>query len=180
MITFKEYQLKNSLHEFTIEEYEKVTEILSNEELVNIEKYIDILLCLGLPENVLDEMTDDEFFNIINSFTFSIKSGMAPSIEIEGYEYVAYTEDTFKLKVKDLSLIEKAIVDTPNNYLSRAMAVIFKRADLTRVEHYSEAHLKEKTKLFKKVSAAIAFPYLIHLTEKLNSKLNAEVSSRME
>lgn len=174
MIDIKGFSLKNSLNEFTIDEFEKVTAILNREDYDNIEKYIQALLYLGLPEEILDELNDDEFFEIIKAFTFTEELGeLTPRIIIDGYHYVAYEGETFNLKIKDLSLIEKAVIQKPEAYLSRAMAIIFKRDDLTRVEHYTEAHIVEKTKLFKKQNASLAYPYLLHITQKLKQKIES-------
>jgi hypothetical protein len=174
MIDIKGYSLKNSLNEFTIDEFEKVTAILNRQDLESIEKYIEALLYLGLPEEILDELSDDEFFGIIKAFTFTEELGeLKARIEIEGYHYVAYEGEAFVLKVKDLSLIEKAVIQKPEAYLSRALAIIFKRDDLTRVEHYAESHIQEKTKLFKKLNASLAYPYLIHITQKLKQKIES-------
>jgi hypothetical protein len=174
MINVKEYPLRNSLNEFTIQEFEKVTAILNREDLESVEKYMEALLYLGLPEEILDELSDDEFFKIIAAFTFTEETAeLRPRVEIGSHTYVAYEGESFTLKVKDLSLIEKAVMKRPEAYLSRAMAIIFKREDLTRTEHYAEAHLEEKTKLFQKENATLAYPYLIHITQKLRQKIES-------
>lgn len=180
MIEIKGYQIKNTLVEMTIAEYEKITSILNNEELLNIERYMECLVQLGLPESALDEMSDEEFFEAISSFNLKDgekKLSLVKSIIIDGSYYDAYTGDQFVLKVKDLSLIEKAVTNTPDAFLAQAMAIIFRKRGKLPIHHYDPANLKEATELFANQSAALAFPYLIYITEKLKNKLQSVIAA---
>ena len=47
------------------------------------------------------------------------------------------------------------------------MSVIFKRVDLSNTEHYSDSHINHKAKLFKKVNAEIALPFIGYVANKL-------------
>ena len=47
------------------------------------------------------------------------------------------------------------------------MAVIFKRDDLNKPEHYDNAHLKHKEELFGKLPAAVAVPYVQQIGKEL-------------
>jgi hypothetical protein len=70
--------------------------------------------------------------------------------------------------VKDLGLIEKVWRANVDNFSSEMLAVIFKRTDLTRTEHYAAAHLKLKAKLFKQQKAAVAMPYIVEALTQLS------------
>ena len=52
--------------------------------------------------------------------------------------------------VKDLGLIEKIYRGQDDNFCAQTLAILFKRTDLTRTEHYAPAHLKVKVALMKK------------------------------
>jgi hypothetical protein len=39
---------------------------------------------------------------------------------------------------------------------------------LTKVEHYSDAHIKLKAKLIRELKAEIAVPYLVEIGQKLS------------
>ena len=47
-------------------------------------------------------------------------------------------------------------------------AIIYKRVDLTSVEHYTDSHIKYKADLFRKnITADISIPYLTLMTNKI-------------
>ena len=167
MIEYKGTQIKNNIEDYTVEDFENVSNKLNDEEKSNVEKYFDVLETLGVPD--LDDMTDDEFFDIIKQFNFSTKLELQQYIELDGYKYVAH-DGEFKLRAKDLALIEKAVDKEPKRYLARLMAIIYKREDLSKVEHYDEAHLKHKEKLFRTAGAKYAYPYLVYVADKINTK----------
>ena len=59
------------------------------------------------------------------------------------------------------------------NYFARLMAIIFKRTDLTNAEHYENAYLKHKEKLFKDLNATLVVPYVVAVSRKLISQNEA-------
>ena len=63
--------------------------------------------------------------------------------------------------------IESRVKKSPQNYMAFMLAVIFKREDLTKAEHYDNAHLKLKTELFGKLPAAVAVPYVQQIGKEL-------------
>jgi hypothetical protein len=56
-------------------------------------------------------------------------------------------------------------------YISELLAVLFKRTDLTKVEHYSDAHIKLKAKLIREMKAELAVPYLVEIGQKLSKHI---------
>jgi hypothetical protein len=173
MIKIGDYEMKNSLREWTVNEYEKIIKIINNEEYDFIDKYIKVMEFLGVPDYILENMTDEDFFNIVkNILDNNIEKEYKRCIEIDGYIYSAYKEnEKYKLTVRDMSYIEKVLKSDVNDMLSRIMAIIYKRDDLSNKEHYDESHLEYKAKLFKNVSADIVIPYLLLIEEKIVSKL---------
>lgn len=52
------------------------------------------------------------------------------------------------------------------------MAVIFKDVDLTKNEHYEEAHIKHKAKLFRdNITFDIAIPYIAYFSKEIIESL---------
>ena len=47
------------------------------------------------------------------------------------------------------------------------MAILFKRTDLSTTEHYADAHIKYKAKLFKKQPAHLVVPFATYIGNKL-------------
>lgn len=177
MYSIKGFELKNSLNDMTVKEFEKLSETLRNPNLEQIEKYIKVLEDLGMPDAIINELTDVELFEVIGAFNANeYDNTLIPSVEIKGYNYVAYTGDKFVLRAKDMSLIEKAIKNVPN-YMSTILAVVFKREDLGPAEHYVPAHVVHKASLFADLNAGKMYAYLMHITDSLNSQIKKHVEN---
>ena len=180
MIKIFEREIPNRMDELTIEQFEKVTEITNNQELDNIDRYIKIFEYFGVKESEWDENEVElsDFIEKVKEFNSSKydKKDAVESIELEGYTYQAQ----LKLSVKDTKMIEKLIGRKSNNWISDLLALMFKRSDLSPTEHYAEAHLKHKSKLFKQLKAEIAIPYLVFVTEKIASHAQSESPEAVE
>ena len=180
MIKIFEREIPHKMDELTIEQFEKVTEITNNKELDNIERYIKIFEYFGVKESEWEEHDVElsDFIEKVREFNSNNyeKKDVVESIEVEGYTYQAQ----MKLSVKDTKMIEKIIGRKSHNWISDLLALMFKRTDLSNTEHYTEAHLKHKAKLFKQLKAEIAVPYLVFVTEKIASHAQSESSEGME
>lgn len=168
MITIKGHELKNSIEELTIEQFEEVSKITNDLGLDYVEKQIKLFKYLGVPEEVLDGLTIPELRKAVQEFNDVPRKEypFVQDFEINGYTYRAYEGDDFILKAKDFSLIEKKI-KKQESYISYLMAVVFKRTDLSKTEHYESAHLKQKEKLFKGLPAATSVPYLTAISKEV-------------
>jgi hypothetical protein len=180
MIKIFEREIPNKMDELTIEQFEKVTEITNNKELDNIDRYIKIFEYFGVKESEWDDNDVElsEFIEKVKEFNSSNyeKKDAVESFELEGYTY----EGQLKLSVKDTKIIEKIINRKSHNWISDLLALMFKRTDLSQVEHYTEAHLKHKSKLFKQLKAEIAVPYLVFVTEKIASHAKSQSPEAVE
>lgn len=176
MIEIKGTQIPTQIEDFTIEQFEIVTRILNNQEITIIERYIDVLEALKISDEFINDLTDDELFEIIKSFqnkTEDFKMDLIRTLEVNGFAYEAYAEnENFILKAKDLSFIEKSLSDK-NNFFSGVLAIVFKRLDLDNKEHYTPAHIKYKTTLFKSLNAREYYPYIIWISQKINEKIRS-------
>jgi hypothetical protein len=169
MVKIRGYEITNDITELTIDQFEKVSKILNDEELDKFEKWADVFIFLGVPVSEVNDMEFDEFINYVKEFNATQGNNdleMVQEFELEGYTYRAF-EDEFKLKVRDLKMIEKAMGKDNSNYFARLMSILFKRTDLTNAEHYENAHLKHKEKLFKDLSATLVVPYVVAVSRKL-------------
>lgn len=170
MIKVGSKEIKNLASEMDIQTFEKVSSFINDHEAETFEKWINIFVYLGADENEINEMDFNDFRECVKEFNSSreqIKPQYTKTLEIDGYTYQSYDEE-FKLSVRDLKYIEKSIKKDPSNYLARMMAIIFKRTDLTPTEHYADAHIDFKTKLFKKENAEIVIPFVAYVGNKLN------------
>jgi hypothetical protein len=98
------------------------------------------------------------------------------SIEVDGYTY----EAQLKLSVKETKLIEKIVNSKPNHYISDIMAIMFKRTDLSNTEHFTDAHLKHKAKLFRTQKAELCVPYIVFVTDKIAEYAQANTAQGVE
>lgn len=185
MIKLGSKEIPNVINELTIEQFEKVSEFTNNQELDAFEKWVSVFTYLGADENEVNEMDFSEFKDKVKEFntvTYKAPTKKKKSVTIEDYKYTAYTKE-FKLSVRDIKHIEKIIKKDPTRYISKMLAVIFKREDLDVVEHYSDAHIKHKANLFKSLNAEIALPYMAYVADKLKDtakQMTNEVTAVVE
>lgn len=169
-------QIANKMNEITIEEFEKISAIHNNKELDNIEKQIKVFEVVGVEE---DEWDDFNYFvektKEFNTDNYEAKDPVT-EIEIDGYTY----KGELKLSVKDTKLIEKVIVKENKHSVSDILAIMFKRTDLSNVEHYDNAHLKHKSKLFRTQAAEIAIPYLNFVTQTISNHAQKQAAESVE
>lgn len=169
MIKVLGYDVPNTMEELTIEQFEKVSAILNEEGKTSIEKYIEVFKLSGVPEDEMDEMTIPQFRDCVKEYNEAPKAELerVDNIELDGYNYVAnWVEDSLLVPVKELKLIEKHI-RSGQPYMSFIMAVLFKREDLTKAEHYTNAHLKLKQDKFKTLPAYYCLHYVGEIINKI-------------
>lgn len=179
MYKIKDFEIKTSPSDMTIGEFEKVIDILNNPLLDNIEKYFNIFEYFGMPKKILDELTDNEFYELVKQYSYELEHiELIPTIEIDGYLYRSYPDGgEFKLNARDLNYIEKAIKNEANS-ISKILAVIFKRQDLDNSEHYSPAHINHKAKLFRELNSEILIPYLTIVSYKITKGLKDSIDNQ--
>ena len=185
MIKLGKQEIPNVINELTIEQFEKVSEFTNNQELDAFEKWVSVFTYLGANEDDVNEMEFSEFKDKVKEFntvTYKAPTKFKKTIELEGYKYVSY-DKKLKLSVRDIKHIEKIIKKDPTRYVSKMLAVIFKREDLDTIEHYSDAHIKHKANLFKSLNAEIALPFMAYVAEKLKDtakQMTDEVAAFVE
>lgn len=178
MITIFEKEIPNKMDELTIEQFEKISQILNNPEFDNIEKYVEMFKFLGIEEKMWDDFPFSEFIEIVKEFNMDAYSPNEAQldIEMEGFNYKA----ELRLSVKETKLIEKIITTKPNHYISDILAVMFKRTDLSNTEHFADAHLKHKAKLFRTQKAELCVPFLTFVTQKISEYAKANTPESVE
>lgn len=180
MITILNREIPNQIDELTIEQFEAITDINNNQELDPIDKHLQVFAYLGIPESEFWDTDVADFIAIVKDFNSLDKDNDYPvveELEIEGYTYKA----EMKLTVRDTKLIEKIALRKDKGYVSEMLAVMFKRVDLSNTEHYTDAHIKQKARLIRKLNASIAMPYLIYIAEKIAKQVkNGQAAQSVE
>lgn len=169
--------LKTLPSEVTLKEFELVSK--SQEKYIgSFMYYLDTFEILGLSTEFIDAIDEDTLYELIGDFQKDFivdKEDFTRSITVDGYTYSAFEEE-FKLSGRDLADIEERMNKDPYGWITYALAILFKRDDLSTVEHKSAAHRKHKEKIFAEVTMDIALPYIMYLSESYvkNIKLLAE------
>lgn len=173
-------EVPNVINELTIEQFEKISEITS-QELDAFEKWVNIFVFLGADETEVNELEFTEFKEKVkefNSITYKASKKFLKSFELDGYTYKSH-DKKLTISVREMKHIEKIIKNNPNNYISKVIAVLFKRTDLKDQEHYTDAHIKHKANLFKKLNAEFTLPYIAFIGDKMKDtakQINDEVT----
>ena len=170
-------EIPSKMDELTLEQFQKISAIHNNEEYDTLEKHCKVFEYLGITEDDMD-VDFDVFLANVKAFNDNnyTKADPVEEIELEGYTYRA----EMKLSVKDSRIVEKIVKKDNKYYISDIMALMFKRTDLSNTEHYDPAHLKHKAKLFSKLKADIAIPYLTFVTYKITNHAESQVAKAVE
>jgi len=170
-------EIPSKMDELTLEQFQKISAIHNNEEYDTLEKHCKVFEYLGITEDDMD-VDFDVFLANVKAFNDNnyTKADPVEEIELEGYTYRA----EMKLSVKDSRIVEKIVKKDNKYYISDIMALMFKRTDLSNTEHYDPAHLKHKAKLFSKLKADIAIPYLTFVTYKITNHAESQVAKELE
>lgn len=178
MIKIAGVDVPNNYEELNVKQFDALNTIEADTNLSSMEKWISKFIYLGVPEEAFDDMMIDELEDIVKSFNdgfAEVPTERSSTIEIDGYTY----QSKEKIGAKDFSLIEKAWKTDTSNFSKRAMAILFKRTDLSRNEHYADAHIKHKQKLFETQPCKVVVPYLGDVIEqitKTTEKLNEQTA----
>ena len=171
MVNILGFDVPNQLNELSVQQFETITTIHADPELDAIDKHLQVFEFLGVPTIKWDDVEIEEFKEIVRAFNnVTGTPELVNTLELDGYTYVAF-DDKFKLSVKDTKHIEKIMSSKHKGYISEMLAVLFKRTDLTKAEHYSDAHIKLKAKMIRELKAELAVPYLVEIGQKLSKHI---------
>jgi hypothetical protein len=161
----KDYDLRNLGEEVTLNELAKISHILEDPSTDFTEKWLDVLSILGSKE-LVEVITISKFTEAVQSVTITnIQNEIQPRIEVNGRVYECPIEEgQLDITAKDLSKIEKMAVKG-GAWGHKAFALIYKDVELTDTEHYTDAHIEHKAKLFgEAVNADVAAPVIFQLS----------------
>lgn len=134
-------EVKNELHEMTIQEWMDVSNIL-NEKTPVISKYYKLLERLGVKETLIDEMTKEELKTIMGKLKFKADE------DLELQDEIVIGERTYKhigFNAKIHTYIEKEVVSSKPDW-SKVAAYLYKLEGSDMSEHI--ATTKDRAKRF--------------------------------
>ena len=128
------YKLKNSFDEFVINEYEQINELLLDQEKDIITKWISVLLYLGLPEYVINDLEEQDLINIIEGFSLDFNSHtnlkVKKEIKLNDEKFYCYDKKFF-LTVKQCIIIEDILAKHKSKYFAELLDVIYQNPSST-------------------------------------------------
>ena len=184
MIKVGSKQIKNLPSELTIDEFEAMSRVLNNDKLLEIDKYREVFKLQGADADEVDELTFEEFGKLVNAFNAigEVDKGLTQSFEIKGFTYKSYKGETFSLMAKDMAICERVVKQNPDKHLAEIIAVLFKRDDLTKAEHYDTAHINYKAELIREaeIKADVALPFIVIVTHQLGEATKSALLKRAD
>jgi len=73
MIQIFDQEIPNKMSELTIEQFEKISQILNNQDFDNIEKYVEMFKYLGIKEEMWDDYPFSEFIKLVQDFNQALE-----------------------------------------------------------------------------------------------------------
>lgn len=176
MITILNREIPNQIDELTIEQFEAITEINNDPNLDPIDKHLKVFAYLGIPESEFWDYDVADFVVMVKDFNSMEQKDfpVVEELELDGYIYRA----EMRLTVRDTKMIEKIALTKPKGYISEMLAIMFKREDLTPTEHYTDAHIKQKAKLIRKLNANISIPYIMFIANKIGQQVKNDTATQ--
>ena len=176
MITILNREIPNQIDELTIEQFEAITEINNDPNLDPIDKHLKVFAYLGIPESEFWDYDVADFVVMVKDFNSMDQKDfpIVEELELDGYIYRA----EMRLTVRDTKMIEKIALTKPKGYISEMLAIMFKREDLTPTEHYTDAHIKQKAKLIRKLNANISIPYIMFIANKIGQQVKNDTATQ--
>ncbi len=169
MIELKGFKFKTNINEFTIDEYEKIIKVIEKQDDNFIQKWVDVFSVLCDDKEIIGQLTEEDLFTFMGKL--DEKNLPTPElkkyIEIDGRKWVAYEGEEFKLKLKELSIIETFFKED-DVFFAKIIAVIFK--DPLLDNNLDLEVILEREKIFKNLIAGDYLVYVTTIVDKITKK----------
>jgi hypothetical protein len=169
----KDYTVRTESKDITLKELVNISTILSNENTDYIEKWMGVIAILG-SNDLVEVISINKFTELVNEISFGdVQAEIRPQIEVNNRVYrIDLVEGKLDLTAKEVSKIEK-IARAGGNWGLKAFAFMYRDESLTNVEHFEDAHISHKAKLFEDtVSAEVATPVIFELSKHIVSNIS--------
>ena len=168
------YEVPNTIDTLTVEQFDTLNTLEMDSELSSLERWLKKFVYLGVPEEVFDDYDLKQMTETVKEFNdgFNMNPDKTLEVEIDGFKYVARES----ISAKDMSMIEKIWNKDRSSFALESVAIMYKREDLTRTEHYTKAHIDHKKELFKSQPCKLAIPYLNEILKTVTESTEEFVS----
>ena len=117
----KNYDVKNDLNEITLQEFDRITEIYSDEKENNINKFIKVITELGLPYEISNELGYKSLIKIIQELNLK-GSELKYEFKLKDREFKV--EDLEELSAGKLAKIESVYTEDKDMKTARIVAIV--------------------------------------------------------
>jgi len=162
----EKFELRNKGSEVSLNELARISQILDEKEVDFIERWFSVLEILASKEFV-EKAGMTVFLNAIKSVNITeMNKEITTTIEVNGRSYsIDLDQGVIDLTARDLKKIE-AMAKQGGAWANKAVAVVYKDDALTDNEHYDDAHISHKAKLFgESMTADVASPVIFQLSK---------------
>lgn len=169
----KSYEVKNKLDEILIGDFENIISIMNTKKNY-IDRWSEIFIILGLPQEVVDNMDSSDFINVIREIDIdtNVEVELHKEITIDDILY-QLKHDEVKISVKEMRIIEKFIIENESKYIGDIMAVLYRNEKSDDIINYDLTHIKYKAKLFREnITVDKSLPFLKYLSTKIVKDFN--------
>jgi len=168
-----EFKCPTTPDEMSLAQFDEIIAISNDETLGSISRCFKMLEFFGVPEKVLDNLSQKEFVEAYKALVdYEIPIDIEKSIEVNGRTYEAYNGEEFEFNARTIELIEIAQMKNDSRFASWVMAVVYKDVDLSWTEHKDWNHIKHKANLFRKeLTGAHVIPLLPRLARRQMTQL---------
>jgi hypothetical protein len=160
------FNIKQSPKDFTIGEYEDIVSIIKNDKFDEFDRYYELFLHLGIPQDLLDDFDIFNFKKLIWAYNdLEEENTMINEIEIDGVKYKSYDKE-FSISLKQMRTSISCIKNDSVRCLAEIMSIFFHEVNLSRDDNWNR--LNDRAELFRnKMTADIANPYFLEIIKKL-------------
>jgi len=181
----KEIELPNQPDAMLIKEFESICNLINDQSKGELERFLSVFGILGIEDGIIDQMSKDQFIENAKTLKKAKYNDELPPkvIELGGRTYVANIVDIdgtqdLVISARDVVTIERTARQNTGMFPSMVTAILYKDSQLTKNEHYSDAHIKHKAQLFRKeLPASYAIPLLVRQArETVKDLANVEMA----
>jgi hypothetical protein len=168
------FSIKQSPKDFTIGEYEDIVSIIKNDEFDEFDRYYELFLHLGIPQDLLDDFDIFNFKKLISAYNdLKEENTMINEIEIDGVKYKSYDKE-FSISLKQMRTSIDCIKNDNVRCLAEIMAIFFHEVGVSRDDNWNR--LDDRSDLFReKMTADVANPYFLEIIKKLYNEHTKEL-----
>lgn len=173
IVNGKEVQVKTSLDEINITQFEQALIIFKKDYSDSIEQYIDIIQLLSpLTKEEIEDLDLIEFENLVKAIeinTFNMEpTSFINEIVIDGETFKSKSDGlTYKVNVKEIFLLQELIKANPESYVLDLASIIFLEVDAygNPIKNYTPEAIAIRKNKLSKIDMGVMSAYVVIISK---------------